>query len=281
VALYEAPDKRRLLVWASSWDSESAARRFAKAWLDQRQALHQAAVVFNGADSIKWTQPDGHAGTMVARGKNVLVFEADKPDTVLQPAAWQITFSPPREESARAAANSALLRFNPLFSWQQDADYTVRRTFWGILWRHDRNAVGASDRLALGLLGESHRTASFNQWELGWSLLAKHEADARRGYCKTAVLPWGVLYDQFGARWPQAPNRTFTRVSAVWGLAGSWTQDGAGRSTLHILPAGILFCREKSPLRSSTTVLGTGISRTKSAPGFPAKIRFRLLGVRL
>ena len=281
VALYESPDGRHLLVWASVWDSEMAARRFAGAWLNQRQALHHASADANRGPRLRWTQPDGHIGTIVSKSRTVLIFEADRPDTALRPEAWDISITLPPEESARAAANPALCRFNPLYSWQQDADYFVGRSFWGLLSKHDRNGVGAADRLMLGLLGESHRTASFNQWELGGSLIAKHETDARRGYCQTTVLPWGVLYGQFQTRLPQDTNYLVARVSALWGLAGSWKQDGTGHSTLHLLPGGILFSHVQDPQHDSTTVLWTGISRTKLAPGAKAKIKFRLLGVRL
>jgi hypothetical protein len=281
VALYEAPDGRHILVWASVWDSESAARRFAGAWLNQRQALHHASAGPNRGPCLQWTQPDGHIGTIVSKGRTVLIFEADKLDTPLRPDAWDIRVTRSPEESARAAANPALLRFNPLFSRQQDADYIVGRSLCGLLSKHDRNGVGAADSLVLGLLGASHRTASFKKWELGWSLIAKHESDARRGYSKTAVLPWGVLCGQFRARLPQDTNRTVARVSALWGLAGSWRDDGNGRVRLHLLPGGILFSHVKDPLHSSTTVVWTGISRTKVTPGAKENIKFRLLGVRL
>ena len=281
VGLYEAPDGRHVLVWASVWDSETAARRFAGAWLNQRQALHHASADPNHGQRRQWTQPDGHRGTIVAKGRTVLIFEADRPDTALQPEAWDIRVTLPPEESARAAANPALLRFNPIFSRQQDEDYIVGRSLWGLLSRHDRNGVGAADCLVLGLLGESHRTASFNQWELGWSLIAKHESDARRGYCKTAVLPWGMLYGQFQARLPEDTNHTVARISALWGLAGSRMQDGNGGSTVHLLPGGILFSHVEDSQHSSSTVLWTGISRTKVRSGGAEKIKFRLLGVRL
>jgi hypothetical protein len=281
VALYEAPDGRHVLVWPSVWDSETVARRFAGAWLNQRQALHHASADPDPGPRLKWTQADGHIGTLVTKGRTVLIFEADRRDTPLRPEAWNIRATLSPEESARAAANPALVRFNPLFSRQQDADYIVDRSLWGLLSRHDRNGVGAADRLMLGLLGESHRTASFNKWELGWSLVAKHESDGRRGYSKTAVLPWGVLCGQFQARLPENTNRTIARVSVLWGLAGSWMQDGNGRSTVHLLPGGILFSPVKDSQHNSSTVLGTGMSRTKVASGAKEKIRFRLLGVRL
>jgi hypothetical protein len=281
VGLYEGPDGRHVLVWASVWDSETAARRFAGAWLSQRQALHHASAGSSRGQRLQWTQPDGHGGIIVSKGRTVLILEADRLDTPLRPEAWDIKVTLSPEESARAAANPALLRLNPFFSRQQDADYTVDRSLWGLLSRHDRNGVGAADRLLLGLLGESHRTSSFNKWELGGSLIAKHESDLRRGYGKTAVLPWGVLYAQFQARLPQDTNRIIGRVSALWGLAGSWSQDGNGRSTVHLLPGGILFSHVKDSQHNASTVLWTGLSRTKATPGTKEKIKFRLLGVRL
>jgi len=88
--------------------------------------------------------------------------------------------------------------------------------------------------------------------------------------CPTII---GSLSDNFGLgvrnhRNAQLDtNRTIARVSSLWGLAGSWIEDGNGRSTLHLLPGGILFNHVEDQRRRSTTVLWTGISRTKSMAG--------------
>jgi hypothetical protein len=39
------------------------------------------------------------------------------------------------------------------------------------------------------MLGESRRTASFNKWELGGGLVARHESEAHRGITRTTLLP--------------------------------------------------------------------------------------------
>ena len=282
-ALYEAPDGRRLLVWASSWDSDLAARRFAATWVKERQKRHKASVTHHSRNDSQWVQPDGHIGTLTQMGKHVVILETDRPEGLTDTAAWSqaITFTQPPEDAARAAANNTLLRFNPFVSWQRDAEYTVTKTLWGILSRHDRNSVGAADRLALGLIGEWHRTSSFHKWEVGWSLVAKHQSDTRRGVYKTALLPWGVLYGQFSARLPQAPARTISRASVLWGLAASRSLNSSGRTTLNILPAGILFKMQRSPSRTAIHVLGTGISRTQPAAVSETTTRYRVLGIPL
>jgi hypothetical protein len=279
--LYQAPNGGRLLVWASSWDSEAAASRFASTWVKERQKLHQANVTRKERNHIEWAQPDGHAGVLAQNDKQVVIFESDKPEGLADLAAWTqaITFTQPPEDAARAAANHALWRFNPLFSWQKDADYTVSQTLWGILSRHDRNSVGAADRVALGLLGDWHRTASFTKWQLGWSLVAKHQSDTRRGVYKTALLPWGVLFGQFSAKLPQDPARSLSRVSLLWGLAASCSKDSIDRTTFNLLPAGILFRTQTSPSRTAVHVLGTGASRSHPTSARGATTRYRLFGI--
>ena len=282
-ALYESSNGERLMVWASSWDSTATARRFADTWLKERQALHKASISGRSDNQAEWSQPNGRAGALTRNGKQLIIFEADRPQTLDDRAVWakSMTFTEPREDAVRDAANHALLRVNPLFSWRRDGDYTVSKTLWGILSRHDRNGVGAADRVALGLVGESHRTESFHKWEMGWSLVAKHQSDARRGVTKTAVLPWGVLFSRLSARLPQDPAHTVSRVSVLWGVAGSRTRDSANKVTFEILPAGLLLRSESSPVRSALHVLGTGVARTApTAPG-GGTTRFRLLGIPL
>ena len=149
----------------------------------------------------------------------------------------------------------------------------------GLFSRHDRNSIGAADSFALGLLAESHRTATFNKWELGWSCLAKHESDSRRAMSKTGLLPWSVLYSQFTAKLPPDPDRTITRRSVLWGLAFSQTKDSGREQHLNILPAGILFHRQINQYGAGTYVLGTGISSSKPTSFGRNKTRFRLFGI--
>ena len=282
-ALYEGPKGGHLLVWASSWDSQAAARRFSGSWVKQRQTLHQASATHKSNGWVEWTQPDGRAGILLQTGRQVVVVETDQPEALAETTSWSkaITFAQPPQYATRAAENPALLRFNPLFSSQKDADYTVSKTLWGAVSRHDRNNVGAADSLVLGLLGESHRTASFNQWELGWSLVANHESDSRRGVSKTAVLPLGILYHRLSAKLPQDPNLTLSHASVLWGLAASQAKDSSGRRALKILPAGLLFRSESSHARTAVHVLGTGIARTKPTSTTSGTTRFRLLGIPL
>jgi hypothetical protein len=283
VALYEGPEGRRLLLWASSWDSDAAAARFASTWIKERRKLHQASVTRTRANHFDWVQPDGRSGALDQDGKQVVIFETDKPQGLADKATWTqaITFTRPPEDAARAAANHALLRFNPLVSWQRDADYTVTSTLWGILSRSDRNSVGAADRVAWGLVGEWRRTASFNKWELGWNLVAKHQSDSRRGVYKTALLPWGILYGHLSAQLPQDPAQTVSRTSLLWGLAASRTRDSLRQTTLKLLPAGILLRAQSSPSRTGFHILGTGVSRTPPSSTSTGTARYRLLGIPL
>jgi hypothetical protein len=272
--LYTEPGGRHLVAWASAWDSGEAANGFAEAWVKQRQLLHQAAIEHRDAGGVEWSQPDGRCGALFRRGTQVLMFETDQPAALAQAGAWKnaITFEAPPEDAARAAANRSWLRLNPLFAWQRDADYVVTRTGGGLLSRHDRNSVGSADQVLLGLVGDWHRTVSFHSWELGWSLLAKHQSDSRRGFTKTTLLPWGLLYGSSSAELPQDPTRRVSRGSVLWGLAGSRTRDRSGSVTFNLLPGGILFRGQTGPSLTSTHILGTGITRTRD--GLVTRLRF-------
>ena len=183
VALFEGSGGHRLLLWASSWGSTNAAGRFVGAWVKERQAAHQAAITRNSGNRIEWESPDGRAGFIRRDGKRVILLETDNREALhdAETCARGVTFAEPPEDAIRAAANSPLRRFNPLWSWQKDGDYAVRRSLGGLLSRHDRNSVGAADRFLLGLLAESRRTTSFHKWEVGGGLVARHESEARRG----------------------------------------------------------------------------------------------------
>jgi hypothetical protein len=277
VALFADSREHRLLLWASSWDSTNAAGRYVSACVKERQAAHQAAITRNTGNRIEWARPDGRAGFIQRDGKRVILLETDHPEALpsAQTCAGSLTFTEPPENAARAAANSPLRRFNPLWSWQKDGDYAVTRSLGGLLSRHDRNSVGAADRFLLGWLAEWRRTASFHKWELGGGLVAKHESEARRGFTKTTLLPWGVLASHCSATLPQSPGKTLIRTSVLWGVGGSVTLDAEGCRSVHVLPFGLLLCHTTAPGQTSLHVLGTGFLRSGPTS------RFRLLGIPL
>jgi len=248
VALFEGSGGHRLLLWASSWDSTNAAGRYVGAWVKERQVAHQAAIAQNSGGRIEWESPDGRAGYIRRDGKRVVMLETDN-RAIMHGAktfACEVTFTEPPEDAVRAAANSPLRRFNPFWSWQKDGDYAITRSLGGLLTRHDRNSVGAADRVLLGLLAESRRTTSFRKWKLGGGWLVRHESEARRGIAKTTLLPWGVLASHCSARLPQASGATITRTSVLWGLGAAVTSDGEGVHSVKVLPFGLLLQRDGS-----------------------------------
>ncbi|PWU10338.1 MAG: hypothetical protein C5B50_25750 [Verrucomicrobia bacterium] len=277
VALYEQTGGHRLVVWASSWASTNAAGRFAGAWLKERQLAHQAVVTSNRNGRIDWESPDGRVGFIRRAGRHLVVLETDQREQMHEAEALvrEVTFTEPAEKSVRAAANSPLRRFNPVWSWQKDGDFTVSRSLGGLLSRHDRNSIGKADTLLLGGLAERRRTDSFHKWQVGAGLVAKHESEARRGTTKTTWLPWGVLASHSSARLPQTPDRVITRTSVLWGIAATATATEPGTRSIHILPFGLLFRRATGPGESSTYILGTGPSHHGSTA------RFRVLGIPL
>ncbi len=205
----------------------------------------------------------------------MILLETDNRETLpsAETCAREVTFTEPPEDAIRTAANSPLRRFNPLLSRQQDGDYAVTRSLGGLISRHDRNSVGAADSLLLGMLAESRRTASFNKWELGGGLVARHESEAHRGITRTTLLPWGVLACHCSARLPQSPDKTITRTSVLWGL------DGADCHSVHLLPFGLLLRRTTGPRQSSIHVLGAGFLRQEATNYSGSTARFRLLGI--
>jgi hypothetical protein len=281
VALFEGSGGHRLLLWASSWDSTNAAGRYVGACVKERQATHQAVITRNSGNRIEWQRPDGCAGYIQRDGRRVIMIETDDREALQDTDAYTraVTFAEPPEDAVRAAANSPLRRFNPFWSWQKDGDYAVTRSLGGLLSRHDRNSVGAADSLVFGMLAESRRTTSFHKWELGGGLVARHESEARRGTTKTTLLPWGVLASHDSATLPQSPDKTITRTSVLWGLAGSATMDGAGCHSVRVLPFGLLLRRTTGPRLASTHVLGTGLSRQEATNHSGSTARFRLLGI--
>jgi len=284
-ALYEGPDGTRLLVWASSWDSPSAAEGFARACAEERKKVHKATLTQPPTPALRpsafalrpspfrrlaWTRPDGNAGVVRCEGERVLLLETDKPTALVRAEAGPgpATFTEPPQDAARAAANNAFLRLNPLLSWRRDGDYSVTKSFWGLLERHDQNSIGAADRILLGIIGECRRTSSFNKWKLGWGLVAKHESEARRGITKTTLLPWGILQSHLSTPLPQAPTNTLSRDTLLWGLAASRTSVANGRHALRILPGGLLFRSTTAPGKRAVHVLGTGTSRTDATTSY-------------
>ncbi len=282
-ALFEGPAGHRLLLWASSWNSTNAAGRFVSAWVHERQLVHRAVASTTKRNRIEWRIRDGRVGQIQRDGKRVILLETDDPETFqdLDEYARDVRFNEPLADAIRAAANRPLRRFNPVWSWQKDGDYVVRRSLGGLLTRHDRNSVGAADRLLLGALAESRRTSSFHKWEAGGGLLARHESEARRGTTKTTVLPWGLLASHCAARLPESPDKVISRTSVVWGLGASVTKDGAGGAWLRVLPFGLLLRHSNDAEHSSTLILGTGLTRWTSTDASGSKARFRLFAIPL
>ena len=282
VALYEGPGAHRLFVWASSWDTSDAANRFMRACVREREIAHHCdSKISSDGFRADWETQDGRAGFIKRDGKRVILLETDEDETLkgAQEGAGEITFVEPPQDAARAAINGPWRRFNPFWSWQKDGDYTVSRSLCGLLSRHDRNSVGKADNFLCGVLGETRRTKSFNKWELGCGLVAKHESEARRGITKTTLLPWGILASHCAAKLPQDPEKIISRTSMVWGVAGSETKEAGGRKSFHLLPFGLLFCDTSGPGISSVHVIGTGFSRVESASGSRVTRRFRILGI--
>jgi hypothetical protein len=281
VGLFEGPGGHRLLLWASSWDSTNAAIRFGGACLRERQLAHQASISQTEGNRVEWDRPDGRMGCLLRDGKHVILIETDDHEALrdISALADKITFTGPPEDAARAAANTPLRRFNPVWSWQKDGDYAVSRSLCGLLSRHDRNSVGAADSFVFGLMGESRRTTSFDKWQVGAGLVVRHESETRRGFTQTTLLPWGLLFGHSSARLPYAPDKTIARASLVWGLGGSVAVDGDGVHSLRVLPFGLLFRKTTGPRQSSLHILATGLSRKESADHAHTSSRFRVLGI--
>jgi hypothetical protein len=72
-----------------------------------------------------------------------------------------------------------------------------------------------------------------------------------------------------------------TYTSVLWGFGGKGADDGAGRTSLQVLPFGLLIHQTKSPGQSSFHVLGTGVSHKEAADHSGTTSRFRLLGIPL
>jgi hypothetical protein len=283
VAFFEGSGGHRLLLWGSSWDSTNAAGRYAGAWLKERQIVHHAAITKNYANRVEWESPDGRVGLILRNGRRVILLETDDRKVLqsVDSCVRDIAFTEPSEDGIRAAENKTVRRFNPLWSWQKDGEYIVTRSLCGALSRHDRNSVGAADSFLLGMLAESRRTTSFNKWELGGGLVAKHESEARRGITKTTLLPWGLLASHSSARLPQSPGKTITHTTVLWGLGGSVTMNGEDSHSIHILPFGLLFRGATRPGQSSIHILGTGLFRKEATNHSGSTTRVRLLGIPL
>ena len=281
VALFAGPGGRRLLLWASAWNSSYDAGVFARACAKERQAAHHAILTKDRGHRIKWQSADGRTGFALQRGKQVILLETDRRATPQEAdeCLGKIRFAEAPETAARAAINSPWRRFNPFYSWQKDGNYTVNRTLGGLFSRQDRNSVGAANAFLLGLISESRHTASFEKWEFGGTLVARHEADARRGVTKTTWLPWGLLASRCSARLPQSPEKTITRASVLWGLATSTTTGETGEQKTEVLPFGLLWRHTTGPGHTSFYILGTGVSRATAPHGSQMKERYRLFGI--
>jgi hypothetical protein len=280
-ALFEGPSGHHLLLWASSWDSTNAAGRFVSAWLTQCQLPHHAEITGRIGNRTDWTCPDGRAGFILRDRRRVILLETDdpsaKPNT--ESCAREITFVDPPEDAIRSAANSFGRRFNPIWSWQKDGDYTITRSLCGLVSRHDRTSFGDANTYLLGMLGETRRTASFKKWQLGAGFVARHESEARRGSTKTTWLPWGVLASYSAARLPESPDKTIMRQTILWGVGENASLDGSGRRKVEILPFGILYHHLSSPRQASTHILATGFSRKEALNHGGTTSQFRVLGI--
>ena len=280
VALFERTNGQHLFVWASSWDGNSAAARFAETWMRERETAHAARRTKTSADRIEWSSPNGHQGLILTSGRRVILLEADTAEALV-PAnvlADSVQFTEPKEDAQRAAYNNALLRYNPVLSWQRDENYTVTRSLYGLLTRHDRNEVGQADSILLGIIGSDRHTKSFHKWEAGAGLLMKHLSEERRGYSKTTLLPWGLLAAHNSASLATDSESKLSRTTVLWGLLGSVTKDAGQRKTTNLLPLGLLFHHVSSPSQRSLYVFGTGRTRTGSNKSGQTS-RFRIFGI--
>jgi hypothetical protein len=282
VALFERLNNHRLLIWASSWDSTNAAARYLTACVNERVRIHSASIQKRDSQ-IEWESADHSRIGLIRRdGKHVIILESDdgEPLRCAQDIIRQIHFSEPAEDEIRNATNNPLLRFNPVWSVRKDGDHTEARSLFGLLSRHDRNSVGASDQFVLGL-AESRRTSSFNKWRAGFGLLAAHESEDRRGFTKQTLLPWGILASRCLARLPYSPDMKIERSSILWGLLATDTLDGSNVSSFKLLPFGIGLDRKAGARVSSFHVLGTGFSRQSRNQGKQMRevTRYRFLGI--
>ena len=277
-ALYEGPHGARLLAWASSWESPSAAERFARACAEERSKVHKAVLTRKPGRPLAWTRPDGGAGIVRCEGKHALLMETDKPSALAEAdaGAGPATFTEPPQEAARAAANKSFLRLNPLLSRRRDGDYSVTKSLWGLLERHDQNSVGAADRHPPGHRRRMAPDLLLCQMEASagaWLPSTSPRPAAR--ITKTTLLPWGVLGSHFSTPVPQNPSDTLSRDTLLWGLAASRTSVANGTQSLRILPGGLLFRTTSAPGKRALHILGTGVSHTG------ASTRFRLFCIPL
>jgi hypothetical protein len=260
MALYDTGG-HKVFVWASSWESAYDAGLFARSCARERQSAHNAVITRDENNRIDWKSADGRFGFVQRAGKRVILVESDQRDVLSSAEDFvrNITFTTRAELKERAAANSFWRRFNPIWSEQKDGDYTVKRTIGGLLSRHDRNSVGASDRYLMGMLGETRRTASFHKWEIGGGWIVKHEDEQRRGFSKTTLLPWGVLASRCVARLPQSPDKTISRSSLLWGALASVSESKMGGRSIHVLPFGLLFRETTKNGHSVIHILGVPV----------------------
>ena len=220
VALFERPDGRRLLLWASSWDSTNAAGRFVAACGRERERVHQASVTGRSSNRLEWHRPDERTGIAMREGKRVILLETDEPAALADcvAAASKIEFVEPPEDAIRRAVNSPWRRFNPLWAWQKDGEYTISRSLCGLLSRHDRNSIGAADRFLLGAVAESRRTRSFHKWGL--------VADFWFVTSGTLVVESAKPLSSRGGSWPATPQppclTRLKRSSGGRAFYGAW-----------------------------------------------------------
>jgi hypothetical protein len=281
MAFYANPAGQRLLIWATTWDSGFAATRFGDLYQRvQKKAF--GATVTHADGTTTWRRPDGRTGQVIRQGNRVIVIETNQAEALATAPelARLASFTEAPEIAARAAANHVVLRYNPLLSWRRDADYSVTQSLWGLLWRHDHNALGAADSLLCGMALDCHRTDASSKWSLLWDLAAKHQSDARSRTASTSILPWGSLWTNVAMPSPDDATATLRRDSALWGLGFSWNR-WPGAYKFRLLPSGLLLRCDETASSSSCHLLCTGMSSTKIGSGEAAvvKHKIRLLGL--
>jgi len=266
VALYEGSGGGRLLLWSLPGIPPTRPESSPALASRNGQAAHQAVITGLVETGTEWQSPDGRTGFILREESGYSCSKRISAGVEKRRGNhWRnyVLSRLPRRRRARRQQPVAPLLIR---CGRGRKMATTPSPFNGrAASRHDRNSVGAADRYLLGALGESRRTASMKNWELGGGLVARHESEGRRGTTKMTWLPWGVLASRCSARLPQSPGKTISRASFLWGLGASFTRDGTGGQSLHLLPYGLLLRRATAPGQTSTHVLGTGFSRKDRA----------------
>ncbi len=260
IALYHDHNGKHLLILATAWDSEAAARHFAAGYCRVQKNSFSATMdkASKGA-AVLWTRPDGRVGRLARDGKHVVIIETDLPAYMAN--VWTampgITFTESPEEVKRAGQNNALLRLNPVISWRKDGDHTTTKALWGVLARHDSRLVGTEDSLLGGLLFRGCDSEHSARVSLLGGMLFSLKNENRRGMSEVGLLPFGLLWDHFSTNVPEKTSDRIVRNRVLFGFAGQslCCPDGGD---FRVLPAGALFRCDSRPASRTFRVLGTG-----------------------